>query len=70
MGKPIITKAEFIAAYCAASGVSWDDLKEKRVALPCNCDDESCSGWAMVPNDPISTESHERQTEQAVNQQA
>lgn len=51
MGVRVVTREEFIEAYCARSGVSWDWLSEVRKAVLCECGDESCEGWAMVPLD-------------------
>lgn len=54
----VMNKDQFIAFYCSNSGKKWDDLKKHFVALPCNCGDESCHGWAMVSNDEFSIEIH------------
>lgn len=55
-----MTKDEFIAAYCARSGVHWDDIKEHREAVPCDCGEDICQGWQMVPRDaPQAGERHE-----------
>lgn len=53
-----MTKEEFIAAYCARSGVAWAELSPYRVALPCACGELMCEGWAMVGNDPMIIKSH------------
>lgn len=55
-----MTKDEFIDAYCQRSMVPRERLMARRVALPCGCGDESCDGWAMVSNDPLSVETHMR----------
>jgi hypothetical protein len=44
----LMTKEEFIEAYCARSKVTWQWLSQYMVALPCACDDAACQGWAMV----------------------
>ena len=53
-----MTQQEFIDGYCADSGVTWDWLKQSKVALPCACGDERCAGWAMVSNHPDSIKTH------------
>lgn len=47
MGWPKLTREQFIALYCARSGVAWDELAELNEAVPCDCGEESCQGWAM-----------------------
>ena len=53
-----MTKEEFIAGYCERSQITWEELQPFQVALPCSCGDESCCGWAMVSNNPLSVQSH------------
>jgi hypothetical protein len=53
-----ITEEQFIEGYCARSGMSWEELKEGLVVLPCNCGDASCDGWAMVGNHPLNIQAH------------
>jgi hypothetical protein len=43
-----MTRDEFIAGYCAASKVTWEWLRQYRDAVPCDCGDEICEGWAMI----------------------
>jgi len=42
-----MTKDEFIAGYCERSNAPWDFLSVYLEAVPCDCGDESCKGWAM-----------------------
>lgn len=44
-----MTREEFIAGYCERSDILWAELSEWRAAVPCDCGDESCDGWGMVP---------------------
>ena len=53
-----MTQQEFISGYVERSGVSVELLMARRVALPCACGEDGCEGWAMVPNDPDSVETH------------
>ena len=46
-----MTREEFIAGYCARSGIAWEVLAERRIAVPCECGAEQCLGWCMVPKD-------------------
>lgn len=43
-----MTLDEFEAEYAAASGITVEKLHEYGLyAMPCDCGDESCRGWAM-----------------------
>lgn len=53
-----MTKQDFIADYCKESEISWDELKDSQVVLPCNCGESGCHGWAMVTNTPAIIEHH------------
>jgi len=49
-----ISKDEFVAAYLHESQQFYPDLTAEeffkhRHAVPCNCEDATCEGWAMVP---------------------
>lgn len=44
-----MTREEFIAGYCARSGVTWEWLSQYRKVLPCECGEDICDGWAMLP---------------------
>lgn len=63
-----MTRDEFIDGYLARSG--WSQYRTEtgfhvpgrsppRIALPCNCGDGICDGWAMIPDDDLnSVEDH------------
>jgi hypothetical protein len=51
-------KREFIDGYCQKSGIPWLELSQWLNALPCNCGDESCEGWAMVSRDQFAIKTH------------
>lgn len=53
-----MTKDEFISGYCKRSGVTWDWLSVRKVALPCACGEDNCAGWAMVSNNEDSIKTH------------
>ncbi len=54
-----ITREQFIADYINATGrCSLAFLLEYMDALPCDCKDPSCRGWAMVSKDPILRKAH------------
>jgi len=56
-----MTRDEFIDGYMARSGIDPEFRTEdgfvvvgsRRVAVPCACGDEACSGWAMVSPDDV-----------------
>ena len=43
-----MTKEEFIAGYCERSGVTWEELSQWAMVLPCGCEEDGCRGWVMV----------------------
>lgn len=58
-----MTRDEFIDGYMERSGISAarrlpdgftvpTTNHPGRIALPCACGDEGCSGWAMIRRDP------------------
>ena len=53
-----MTKEEFIDHYCGKSKILWDELKDDLVALPCDCGDRTCKGWAMVTNNQRAIDTH------------
>lgn len=55
-----ISREDFIAAYCARSGISPELLMQHEVVLPCRCGEPICEGWAVIPNDLRLIEHHEK----------
>lgn len=49
---PALTQEAFIAGYCKRSEMSMETYDSNFVALPCNCEDESCTGWATIRRKP------------------
>lgn len=49
---PKVTRHKFIAGYCRRSEVTWEWLQRYRDAVPCDCGEDDCEGWQMVPADP------------------
>lgn len=45
------TREQFIKGYCERSGMSWESLSARRQVVPCECEEDICTGWAMVPKD-------------------
>ena len=41
-------KEEFIVGYCERSGITWEELSEWAMVLPCDCEEDDCRGWVMV----------------------
>jgi hypothetical protein len=68
-----MTRDEFIDGYMERSGISrefrtedgfrWPGMESRYThhALPCNCGEGVCDGWAMISEDCI--DEHIRQTE-------
>ena len=47
--KRVKTQTEFIKSYCKKSKVNERRLNNLgQCAIPCNCHEEDCGGWAMV----------------------
>jgi hypothetical protein len=53
-----VTKEQFIQRYAKRSDVTWEYLSQFQVALPCECGNEMCEGWAMVDNNAESIRAH------------
>lgn len=51
-------KEEFLKGYCERSGISWAELSQSQVVLPCQCGADCCAGWAMVSNNELSIKAH------------
>lgn len=44
-----MTQTEFIKMYCKNSKITDEEFnKEGLFAIPCNCGDADCEGWAMT----------------------
>lgn len=41
----------FIAGYCERSKITRETYDAHRIALPCDCGDPDCHGWASVSRD-------------------
>jgi len=56
MLKKKITQSEFISTYCYRSKIMERALnKLGTFAVPCDCDEENCQGWAMVSRENLKT---------------
>lgn len=53
-----ITQREFIDGYCSRSGVTLAWFNENYVALPCDCGEQGCNGWAAIHNTPEMVDMH------------
>lgn len=51
-------RTEFILQYCAASNMSIHEYTRHFIALPCNCKEDGCEGWATIPNSPFAIANH------------
>lgn len=52
---PVVATNErewFISGYISRSEISREFYDEHFVALPCECKDETCAGWATIKRDP------------------
>ena len=55
-----MTKEEFEKGYCDRSEITLEEYRECCVTLSCNCEDDSCEGWASIPNKEIYIRNHKR----------
>jgi len=55
-----MTKEEFIEYYCRNSKITREYYDRYYVALPCNCGEYMCQGWASIRNNPDIIEDHKR----------
>jgi len=53
-----MTKDDFIDSYCKRSNISRELFHRFKVALPCQCGDEACLGWAAISHDYGAITSH------------
>lgn len=53
-----MTKDEFIEGYCRRSEITREAFDRDFVALPCNCEQDGCNGWAAIDNDEDSIKHH------------
>ncbi len=56
----IQTREAFIAEYCARSSITRAFYDEHFVALPCECGEAGCQGWASIHNTPEMIEDHQK----------
>jgi len=55
----VVKKQTFERQYTKRSGITLQQYRKWKATLPCNCDFESCQGWAAVPNNKICIKDHE-----------
>lgn len=55
-----MTREEFIVGYVGRSGISRESFDIHLIALPCECGDDSCDGWAAVRKSESSVLDHLR----------
>lgn len=53
-----MTKEQFIEGYCRRSEITREAFDRDFVALPCNCEQDGCNGWAAVDNDQDAIKHH------------
>jgi hypothetical protein len=63
-----MTREEFIESYVERSRVHYPSIQKtedgfvlgsrRRIALPCNCGDDECKGWAMVSSEQEDIDTH------------
>lgn len=55
-----MTSDEFERSYCERSGITLEEYHNEfnLITLPCNCDHETCDGWAAVDNNQLSIKVH------------
>jgi len=55
-----MTKEDFIKLYCERSQITQEELFKSQVVLPCNCNDDTCKGWAVIVNNESSIKNHNK----------
>lgn len=55
-----VPRSAFISKYRLESGLSLAEFNAQWRALPCDCGDHLCVGWAVVPNTPEAMDIHRR----------
>ena len=49
-----MTQTEFINQYCERSNITEKALNTLgRFAMPCDCKEEGCKGWAMISKEQL-----------------
>jgi hypothetical protein len=46
-----VTRDEFLRRYASNSGAPAEYILEQRTAIPCECREDGCDGWQMVPRE-------------------
>jgi hypothetical protein len=54
----VTTREQFIARYCEASNLTRAFYDANCIALPCDCGNGTCAGWATVGRTPMSVLVH------------
>lgn len=44
----VTTAEEFLAGYLVRSGMTREQLLERRIVATCSCGDEVCEGWQVI----------------------
>ena len=47
----MMDRETYISGYCERSKISRETYDAHRIALPCDCGDPECRGWASVSRD-------------------
>lgn len=55
-----MTKETFIKQYCKNSQISKEEFEHYFIALPCNCGEKECNGWAAVQNTNFAIKKHNK----------
>ena len=55
-----MTREEFIAGYISRGNVTREWFDKHYIALPCECEEACCEGWAAVHKDEASVLAHLR----------
>ena len=57
-GKARMEKEEFIKNYCEKSHLTRKEYDKDYVALPCNCGNPDCKGWATITKTGLAIKTH------------
>ncbi|EFJ2109291.1 hypothetical protein [Escherichia coli] len=53
MPEPEMSKGEFVSGYCERSGITEEEFYLHGDAVPCDCGESCCDGWAYLSHEKI-----------------
>ncbi|HAZ7210021.1 TPA: hypothetical protein LAM16_003469 [Escherichia coli] len=53
MSDPEMPKGEFVSGYCERSSITEEEFYLHGDAVPCDCGESCCDGWAYLSHEKI-----------------